>query len=237
MQRLFNVANIGVFLDSYSPGTEKRREDDVKVLHLNLRVQPFDAKHAIAIDDGLANGTNIRRALFNLSTDEPTPHVERVGLNLGCPPQMLRIFEAPDARAARLALLQVKIGGAYARRQKNVNGWAFCFRATVGPLGRDELESLHHWFLGQKFVEFQEAEPSMDMDAPVVNAASAPAWDDGDATTASTTLGAAGVDAPVVAPAEVEESRPTAKRGRKKTGRHDPEAEAAAQVAAGQSVN
>lgn len=232
MQRLFNVAKIGVFLDGYTPGTEKRREEDVKVIHLSLRVQPFDVKHAIAIDDGLANGTNIRGALFNLSTDEPKPHVERVGLNLGCPPQLLRIYEAPDATEARLALLQVKIGGAYARRQKNVNGWAFCFRATVGPLGRDELESLHHWFLHQKFVEFEEAEPSIDLadDAPKVNATSAPAWDDGDAVPVA--------DAPVVeAEAEVEASRPTAKRGRKKTGRHDPEAEAAAQVAAGQSIN
>lgn len=232
MQRLFNVAKIGVFLDNYSPGTEKRRDEDVKVVTLNLRVQPFDAKHAIAIDDGLANGTNVRAALFNLSNDEPKAHIERVGLNLGCPPQTLHIFEAPDAETARLALLQAKITGAYARRQKNVNGWAFCFRATVGPLGRDELESLHHWFLGQKFVQFEEAEPSMDMDTPVVSATSAPPWDDGAALPSPSAAALAESEQ-----AREEGSRPTAKRGSAKKGRHDPDAEAAAQVAAGQAIN
>ena len=42
-QRLFSVGKVGVFVDNYSPGVEKRNGEETKVLILKLRVQPFDA--------------------------------------------------------------------------------------------------------------------------------------------------------------------------------------------------
>lgn len=221
-QKLFNLPKIGVFLDGFSPSTEERRGEDTKVVVLSLRVQPFSVKHAIAIDDGLGEDSNVRQALFNLTNDEPKPHLERVNLALGCPPQTLLVHAAPDAPEARIAFTQCKIAGTYARTQKDIQGYAFCFKATFGPVGADDLAFLQHWFLSQQFVTFEAAQPLIDdvvanAPTPPSTTQRPPMWDDGDEMTPT--------------PAEEAPPTPKARGTRKKTARHDPEAEAAAQAA------
>jgi hypothetical protein len=235
MPKLFSVAKVGLFLDGYSPGTEKRRGEVEKVVNLTLRVQPFDAKLAIAIDDGLGGDTNVRALLFQLTTTDPKPHLERVQVGLGCPRQTLHIFAAPDTDDARLVLSQVKITGTYARTQKDLNGYAFVFKASVGPVGRDDLEFIHHWYGNQQFVTFEEAEPGLfdededtegdGVDVAPINGRPTPMWDDGDEPAT-----------PVEEPESVREigATPAKKRGtKKKAGKHNPDAERAAQVKAG----
>ena len=48
-QRLFSVPKVPLFLDDYAPGMERRKDGEVKILTLMLRVQPFDAKLAKGI--------------------------------------------------------------------------------------------------------------------------------------------------------------------------------------------
>lgn len=226
MQHLFNNLRVGLFLDAYRPHTEKRRGEDTKVVQLHLRVQPFDVRLAAAIDDGLQQSNATRASLFNLSTDDPKANLERVSLRLVVPPQTLRAFAAPDAEIARLALPQVKLSAFYARKQKDIAGWALCFTGTYGEVGKDELEYFHYWYRNQQFVIFEESEPSIDTaaeDAPVQPTleSAAPTWDDGDAPT---------LDSPFAREAG---TVPPARRRGKRTGRHDPEATAAAQREAG----
>lgn len=165
-QRLFNVSKVGLFCDSYVPGMEKRKgNNEVKVLTLTLRVQPFDAKLAGAIDDGIGEDSNVRATLFRLNNPEPKPHLQRVNFTLGCPRQNLIIFASPDTTDSRIALGQVKIAGTYARTEKNVNGYAFVFKASYGPAGRTEQEFIHEWMLSQRFVTFEESEPSLEFES------------------------------------------------------------------------
>lgn len=195
-QRLFSVPKVGLFLDSYRPAIEKRRGEETKVLQLTLRVQPFDAKLATAIDDGVGEDSNVRATLFKLGHPDPKPHLDRVDFALGCPRQNLTIYASPDTQDARIQLQQVKIAGTYARTEKGINDYGFVFKATFGPVGRDEQEYIHEWYLSQRFVSFEEAEPLMefedDGDADLVEADEkarevidgrsrpAPMWEDGD---------------------------------------------------------
>jgi hypothetical protein len=158
-QRLFSVSKVGLFLDSYKGATEKRKQGEVKVVVMQLRVQPFDAKLAATIDDGVGDESNVRATLFKLNHPDPKAHLDRVNFALGCPRQILSIFASPDTEEARLAFDQVKISGTYARTEKGVNGYAFVFTATYGPAGRDELEFIQHWLHTQHFVTFDESEP------------------------------------------------------------------------------
>ncbi len=163
MQQLFSVAKIPVFLDTYAPGLEKRPvNEQIKVLTMTLRVSPFDAKLATAIDDGVGEDSNVRATLFKLGNPDVKPHVERVNFSLGCPRQNLIIFATPDSPKARIGLLQVKIAGTYARTQKDRNGYDWVFRASVGPVGREEQEFLHDWYRTQRFVTFEQAEPMLE---------------------------------------------------------------------------
>jgi hypothetical protein len=194
-QRLFSVPKVGLFLDSYAPGIEKRRDEEVSILKLTLRVQPFDSKLATAIDDGLGDDSAVRSNLFKLSSGEPKPHLDQAAFSLGCPRQQLQVYAAPDAPEARIAFNQVKISGTYARTQKDVDGFAFVLKASFGPVGRDELEYVHAWFRTQRFVTFEEAEPGMFDDeaddddhepGPVVDGRRTPMWDDDDPPSAQT---------------------------------------------------
>jgi hypothetical protein len=185
MQRLFSVPKVGLFCDTYKPGMEKRRGEEVAIVTLTLRVQPFDAKLATSIDDGLGDDSGVRPGLFRLNNAEPKPHIKTLGFRLDCPRQRMIIFATPDTDGSRFAFDQVKISGTYARDQKDVAGFAFVFNASFGPVGRDELEFVHSWYRGQKFVTFEEAEPSIafedesDITEDEPDGGSpAPMWDD-----------------------------------------------------------
>lgn len=160
--RLFDIAKVGVFCDAISHTTEKRKDDpEVKVIQLTLRVQPFDAKLAGQVR------TDVRQTLFKLNApSEPQAHLARVNFGLGVPRQDLEIFASRDTDKASILLQQVKISGVYARTEKNVNGYAFVWKATFGPAGRQELEFVEAWRNSQRFVTFQESEQSLEFEAP-----------------------------------------------------------------------
>lgn len=164
-QKLFSLGKVGLFLDSYRPGLEKRRSEEVKVLKLTLRLQPFDAKLARAIDDGVGGDSNVRATLFKLNDAEAKPHLDRVDFALGCQRQNLIVFASKDTDASRIMFEQAKISGTYARTEKGVNDYAFVLTATFGPVGRDQLEYIHDWHLGQRAVTFEESEPLLETES------------------------------------------------------------------------
>lgn len=153
--KLFDVAKVGLFLDTITHATEKRDGDDVKIVTLALRVQPFDHKLAGAVSD------QVRNSLFNLNHPDPKPHLRRVDFALGCERQKLICYPSSDTKASRIAFDQAKISGTYARTEKNVNGYAFVFKASFGPCGREELEYIQDWHLSQRWITFEEAEPGL----------------------------------------------------------------------------
>lgn len=189
-QRLFSVGKVGIFLDGYGPGTEKRRGESCTIVKATFRIQPFDAKLAAAIDDGLADQSGVRASLFKLSSVEPKPHIERLNFNLSCPRQNMEMFASPDTDESRIAFLQVRIGGTYARLQKDVDGFAFVFTGAFGPVDRETLHYLQGWYGTQRFVNFTASEPSLefsdetpeddDVNDPPFGNRPAPMFDDDD---------------------------------------------------------
>lgn len=163
-QRLFSTGKIGVFFDTYAPGVEKRRGEEVSVLKLRLRVQPFDAKLATALDEGVGDDSNIKAGVFSMNTGDPKPNFTRHDFKLGLDRQNLIIFTTPETTEAKLAILQAKISGTYVRTQKDVNALAFVFTATFGPVGKDELAVIHALHRSQAFVTFETAEPLLDVE-------------------------------------------------------------------------
>jgi hypothetical protein len=144
-QRLFATAKVPLFLDTIVHATEKRKSDDVKIVVLTLRVQPFGPELASSIDEGVQAAHGIKPLLFSLNNAEPKALVRRMDVGLGCPRQQLLVFASSDTVKESIALDQVKVSGTYARTQKDVAGYAFVFRASFGPLGRKELEFIQDW--------------------------------------------------------------------------------------------
>lgn len=160
--KLFSVPKVGLFCDGITHAIEKRRGEEVKIVTLALRMQPFDSKLAVAIDDGLVGqDVRVRNALFKVNHPDPVPGIRRIDFALGCERQNLTVYASPDTEAGSMCLEQVKIAGTYARSQKDMNGFAFCLKGSFGPLGRAELEFIQKWLLTQRFVTFEQAEPGM----------------------------------------------------------------------------
>ncbi|MCC6349484.1 MAG: hypothetical protein IT347_07835 [Candidatus Eisenbacteria bacterium] len=226
---MFSVGKVGMFVEAVQLGVEKRRGgDEVTVLKLTLKVDPFTPELAAAIDEGLGGDSNVRTSVFKMTDGTPKPHIERVAFNLHCPRQRMDLYASSDTDSARLCFDQVRVNGCYVRVQKDSRALAAVFSVAFGPVGPTELAAAQQYFHAQCFVSWSEAEPSFDFDDESEDDADdatppAPMWDEG--------------EAPVESMADREKrSRPTAKRGtRSKRAKHDPEAEHAHQVEAGQA--
>ena len=187
MQTLFSVPKVGLFVDTYHPVKEKRRDDEVMCIRIKFRVQPFDAKLATSIDDGIDAG--VRGLLFKLNNPDAKPVIGMLKLKLDCPRQNIELFATPDTDESRLVLLQTKIAGTYARDQKDISGFAFCFDATHGPVDRATLEYVHSLVGKQVFGVFTESEPDLafsdeevedDVNDPPFGTRPTPMFDDED---------------------------------------------------------
>ena len=163
-QQLFKSGKIGCFVDTYSPAIEKRRSEETSVVTVKFRVQPFDAKLATLLDDGVGEDSNIKATLFNLSTAEPKPNFTRHDFRLGLARQNLHLFASPDTPEARVMIPQAKITGTFVRSQKDNNALALIFKASFGPVGRDELELIHSLHRSQTFITFEESEPLFEVE-------------------------------------------------------------------------
>jgi hypothetical protein len=222
MDTLFDTAKTGVFLDSITHSTENRRGTDTKVVVLGCRVDPLDAKLALSLDQ------RVRNTLFRLGDAEAAGHIRSCEFALGVPTQNLAIFASPDTEKASRALLQVKITGIRAKVDKDQNHYSLVFKASFGPADKDELLFVEEWRGSQRFLTFQRVEPELEldiddeMDAAPVNGRPAPIWEDGDQPEPQ----------PETETAREVGAKLPAKRGRKKTAKHNPEAERASQVAA-----
>lgn len=162
MNRLFSVSKVGVFFDSYSPAVEKRRGGEVSVLQVRMRVEPFDAKLASSLDDGVGGDSNIKATVFSLNTGDPKANFTRHDFRLGLPRQTVEIFATPDTETCRVALAQGKVSATYVRSEKDTNALALALKFTFGPVGRDELELIHQLHRQQAWLTFSESEPMFD---------------------------------------------------------------------------
>lgn len=165
MNQLFSTNKVGVFFDGYAPVNEKRRGGEVTCLQVKLRVEPFDAKLAASLDDGVGGDSNIKATIFSLSTGDPKPNFTRHDFKLGLPRQTLEIYATPDTDTCRIALAQAKITGTYVRGEKDSNALGLVLKATFGPVGRDELELIHMLHRQQAWINFVESEPLLDEEA------------------------------------------------------------------------
>jgi hypothetical protein len=159
--RLFDDDKIGCYLDAIGHRVEKTKNgDDLKVVDLTLRVQPFTASTAVSVDP------DVRALLFAMTDGEPKPLIKAVELALPIPNQRLTVYAAPDMTEASAILHDVEITRPRARTEKDVDGFGFVFYASVGPVDGDTLEYLQRWHTEQRFVTFEQQQPALNFDPP-----------------------------------------------------------------------
>lgn len=147
----------GCYCDAVTHRVEKTKDGrEIAMCDLSLRIQPLTPEMAVAIDP------KVRAALFALTDATERPEVKSLTFNLPVTRQKLLVYLLPEADMAQIALSDVEISSLRARTEKGVSGFGFCFDASFGPVGKEELEYVVAWLTQQRFVTFQPQEPALD---------------------------------------------------------------------------
>src|SRR5574343_614479 len=119
MQNSFDGQKVGVYLDAVTPGTEKRKSGETKIVTLSCRVAPFTPELATAIDTGAQAKHAIKPILYTLNEAEAKGIVDRVGFKLGFPRQRVLVFASSDTVKESIAFNHVQITGITVRGSKD----------------------------------------------------------------------------------------------------------------------
>lgn len=150
--KLFSVAKVGMFLDSITHGSEKREEEDVKIVTLTLRLPELTSQAASALPEGL------KSTLFRTS-GALKPYLGRVEFRFGLPRQLLKLYASPDTGVETIAFDQAKVVSTYTRVDKDSTVAQFVAKLSFGPLSKNELAYIEAWRLNERWITFEEAEP------------------------------------------------------------------------------
>jgi len=137
-----------VFLDTISHRIEKTKDGEVKMTDLTLRVQPFQA------DDATAINHEMRALLWTLNSAEQRKVIASIGFNLKPERQQIEVYVLPEMDDPNLALVDVDISGVRVACEKDVDGYKLVFYASFGPAGARELEYVQEWLGHQRFLSF-----------------------------------------------------------------------------------
>lgn len=157
--RFFDEDRIGCYLDAVNLRLEKSKDGEQKVIDLTLRTQPFTPELAGALHP------DVRALLFTMNSATPKPLLKAVALNLGAiTKQHIDCHLLPTGIEGGFTLLDAEISDLRVRTEKGIDGYALIFYATVGPVGRDELEYVTAWYTQQRFLTFRESQSVLQFD-------------------------------------------------------------------------
>jgi hypothetical protein len=160
--RLFDEDHVGCYLAAIRHRLEKKKDgDEVKMIDLALRVQPFTPALAAALDP------DVRALLFTMTDATPKPKLAAVHLALTVPRQQLSIRLLPEL-AEQLVLCDCDISRVRVRAEKGVDGFGLVFVVSYGPPSARELAYVCDWHTQQRFLTFQPQQPALalEVDAP-----------------------------------------------------------------------
>lgn len=157
--RLFSVGKVPVYCEGIAHRLEKRRGEDVKVVDLTLKIEPFTTDLASALDQDEYGF--VKRMLFKITDGTPMGDLKSVEFIPPGDRQKVTCYATPDTEVPSIAFDQCKVTKIRARSQKDASGWVLYLYLSFGPLSRTELEYVNAYYTEQRFLTFDEAEPSL----------------------------------------------------------------------------
>jgi len=161
--RLFDTDRVGTYCDDIGHRVERSKDgEEVKMVDLTLRVQPFTPELAVSFDP------DVRALLFTMNDAQPKPKIKAMEFRVPVPRQMMAVclLPADDEDGAGVfgarVFMDVEISAPRARTEKGVDGYGLVFYASFGPVSKDDLEFVCNWHTQQRFVTFTPQQPALD---------------------------------------------------------------------------
>jgi hypothetical protein len=156
---LFTVSKIPMYCEGITHRLEQRATGDVKIVELTLKLDTFDGQMASALHDDYSI---VKRTLFRMNDGEPNTDLQVVEFHTPSDRQKLRCYAVPDTEKASICFDQVKVTKLRAKRVKGAANWLLFVHVSFGPVDKGELMYVNEWFAGERYVSWEEAEPSLD---------------------------------------------------------------------------
>jgi hypothetical protein len=154
--RFFDDDKVGCYLDDIGHRVEKTKDgNEIKMVDLTLRVQPFTPELAVSLDP------DVRSLLFNLTDATAKAKIKALHFNLITPRQALAVYLLPESLEG-IQFSDVEITEPRARTEKGVDGYGLVFYASLGPVSAGDLEYICNWHTQQRFITFQPQEPALN---------------------------------------------------------------------------
>src|SRR6266487_944046 len=158
--RFFDDDHIPLTLDAVTFKAEDTDEGGHTVAKLSLRVEPLTPALAEALDPEL------RAELF--AEDTPRPKISALAWRVATSPQHLDCVLTDDADGTGVGAYRfadVELSEPQVKRTKDADTFALTVTATVGPLGREDLEYLVlRWLRQQRLVTFWDAQMPLPLE-------------------------------------------------------------------------
>jgi hypothetical protein len=156
---LFTVGKIPMYCEGITHRLETRKHGEVKVIDLSLKIAPFNAQLAAALDPDEYGF--VKRVLFKMNDGEPVVDLRAVEFRPPSDRQRVICYIAPDTDEGSICLDQVKVTKMRARSSKDANGWTLYVQISFGPVSPSELAFANEFYTGQRWLSWEAAEPSL----------------------------------------------------------------------------
>jgi hypothetical protein len=170
--KLFTAGRIPLYCEGITHRLETRKSGDVKVVDLTLKAEPFTAQLSAAMN--ASEYGFVRRVLFTLSDASPIRDYRSIEFKPPVDRQKLICYASVDIPKASIAIDQAKVTKIRARQAKDGYHWTLYLYASFGPLGREELEYVNAFYCEQRWIAFEEAEPSLEFEGDAGDEADEP---------------------------------------------------------------
>lgn len=156
--KVFNGSKIPVFLKAWSGSTEKVPQNgETKVVKVTLAID-LDAERAADLQPG---DGEVKNVMFKAADDGGLrPFLRAAAFDAAIPKQKLLVRATPDSPVPSICFDHVKFA-----KTMLVRGNVLFLKATIGPCGPGEYAALGQWHESDRFVDFEEAEPELDLEA------------------------------------------------------------------------
>jgi hypothetical protein len=157
---LFTVGKIPMYCEGITHRLENRKSGEVKVIDLALKITPFNAQLAAALDPDEYGF--VKRVLFKMNDGEPVVDLRAVEFRPPSDRQRVIADIAPDTDEGSICLEQVKVTKIRARASKDANGWTLYVHVSFGPVSAGELAFANEFYTGMRYLDWSAAEQSLD---------------------------------------------------------------------------
>ena len=152
---MFDKENVSARCTKVEHRSMEKDEKEIGLVDLKFEISPFTKELAADLDDF------VRGTLYTRNDGEVSSKLRAVRFDLPIRPQELAVRAAVDQGKSTFTILEAKVHGIIATRQKKSTAWVLKFTVTAAPATEHQLAQMVECYLKSKYLTFADAEADL----------------------------------------------------------------------------